>query len=139
MFMDEVTITREAAEEVWTASTLLDDPPPSLMVLLAWEEDDGRVTTVSAWESAASRGQVAADRMMPLFERGVLGERHGSPHPVPAVTIYLRPWPRWRIDVRRAFGQVGAEPCHPTVRPAETGQPVAGSMLWLKRKTFVGS
>jgi hypothetical protein len=58
MFMDKVTITRDAAEEVWNASKLLDDPPPSLVALLAWEEEDGRVTTVSVWESAASRGQV---------------------------------------------------------------------------------
>ena len=90
MFMDKVTTTRNAAEETWSESRLLDDPPTSLLALLSWEEEDGQVTTVSVWESAASRGQVAADRMMPLFEQGVLDERHGSPHPVPAVRIYLR-------------------------------------------------
>jgi hypothetical protein len=90
MFMDKVITTRAAAEETWSASSLLDDPPSSLLALLSWEEEDGQVTTVSVWESAASRGQVAADRMMPLFERGVLDERHGSPRPVPAVRIYLR-------------------------------------------------
>ncbi|MBW3579324.1 MAG: hypothetical protein KY462_16625 [Actinobacteria bacterium] len=90
MFMDKVTTTRDAAEDVWRESRLLDDPPDSLLALLSWEED-GQVTTVSVWESAADRGQVAADRMLPLFERGVLGERHGSPHPVETVRIYLRP------------------------------------------------
>jgi hypothetical protein len=91
MFMDKVTTTRDAAEEVWRESRLLDDAPSSLLAPLAWEEEDGQVTTVSVWESAASRGQVAADRVMPLFEQGILDERHGSPHPVPAVRIYLRP------------------------------------------------
>lgn len=90
MYMDKVTTTRDAAEEVYSASRLLDDPPESLLALLAWEEEDGQVTTVSVWESAASRGQVAADRFMPLFDQGVLDERHGSPHPVPTVRIYLR-------------------------------------------------
>jgi hypothetical protein len=89
MFMDKVTTTRDAAEEVWNESKLLDDPPRSMLALLAWAED-GLVTTVSVWESAASRGQVAADRIMPLFEQGVLDERHGSPHPIPAVKVYLR-------------------------------------------------
>lgn len=90
MFMDKVVTTRDAAEEVWEASKLLDEPPDSLLALLSWEED-GQVTTVSVWESAADRGQVAAERMMPLFERGVLDERHSSPHPVEAVQVYLRP------------------------------------------------
>ncbi|MBW3657911.1 MAG: hypothetical protein KY457_04690 [Actinobacteria bacterium] len=90
MFMDKVTIARDAAEDVWRESRLLDDPPAGLLALLAWEED-GQVTAVSLWESAADRGQAAADRMLPLFERGVLGERHGSPHPVEAVRVHLRP------------------------------------------------
>ncbi len=89
MFMDKVITTRDVAEEVWETSKLLDEPPDSLLALLAWEED-GLVTTVSVWESAADRGQVAADRFMPLFERGVLDERHGSPHPVETVKIFLR-------------------------------------------------
>lgn len=89
MFIDKVTTTRDAAEEVRRESRLLDDPPSSLLALLSWEED-GQVTTVSVWESAADRGQVAADRMLPLFERGVLGERHGSPRPVDPVRAYLR-------------------------------------------------
>lgn len=91
MFMDKVTTTRDAAEQVWNASKLIDDPPSSLLALLSWEEEGGQVTTVSLWESAAARGQVAAERMMPLFERGVLDERHGSPRPVETVRIYLRP------------------------------------------------
>jgi hypothetical protein len=90
MYMDKVVTTPGAAEEVLSASKLLDDPPGSLLALLSWEEPDGEVTTVSVWESAASRGQVAMDRMMPLFEQGVLDERHGSPHPVKTVRIYLR-------------------------------------------------
>lgn len=90
MFMDKVTISRDAADEVFQESKLLDEPPTSLLALLSWEEDDGRVTVMSVWESAADRGQWAADQMMPLFERGVLDERHGSPHPVPPVRIYLR-------------------------------------------------
>jgi hypothetical protein len=90
MYMDKVTTSRDAAEEVWSESRLLDDPPGSLLALLAWEEEEGQVTTVSVWESAASRGEVAADRVMPLFEQGVLDGRHGSPHPVSAVRIYLR-------------------------------------------------
>lgn len=90
MYMDKVTTTRRAAEEVLNASKLLDEPPSSLLALLSWEEEDGQVTTLSVWESAANRGQVAADRMMPLFEQGVLDERHGSPHPVQTVRIYLR-------------------------------------------------
>jgi hypothetical protein len=90
MYMDKVITTRSAAEEVLSASKLLDEPPSSLLALLSWEEQDGQVTTVSVWESAASRGQVAADRMMPLFEQGVLDERHGSPRPVQTVRIYLR-------------------------------------------------
>lgn len=90
MFMEKVTTTRDAVEEVFEESKLLDEPPTSLLALLSWEEDDGRVTTVSVWESAAARGQMAVDRMMPLYEQGVLDERHGSPHPVPAVRIYLR-------------------------------------------------
>jgi hypothetical protein len=90
MYMDKVTTSREAAEEVWNESGLLDDPPTSLLALLAWEEQDGQVTTVSVWESAAARGDVAVSRVMPLFEQGILDERHGSPHPVPVVRIHLR-------------------------------------------------
>lgn len=87
--MDKVTTSRDAAEEVWREARLLDDPPSALLALLAWEEGE-QVTTVSVWESAASRGQVAADRVMPLFEQGLLDERHGSPHPVAPIRIYLR-------------------------------------------------
>ncbi len=89
-YLDKVTTSREAAEEVWASSRLLDDPPDTLLALLAWEEADGQVTSVSVWESAASRGDVAVERVMPLFERGILDDRHGSPHPVPTVRIYLR-------------------------------------------------
>lgn len=89
MFMDKVTTSRDAAEEVFRESRLLDDPPRSLLALLSWE-DNGQVTTVSVWESASDRGQVAADRILPLFQRGVLGEQHGSPHPVDPVRVYLR-------------------------------------------------
>lgn len=45
MFMDKVTTSRDAAEEVLRESRLLDDPPSSLLALLSWEEG-GQVTTV---------------------------------------------------------------------------------------------
>jgi hypothetical protein len=91
MYMDKDTTSRDGAEEAWEAIKLLDDPPESLLALLSWEEADGQVTSVYVWESAADRGQVAAERVMPLFQQGILNEeRHGSPHPVPAVKIFLR-------------------------------------------------
>ena len=45
---------------------------------------------VTLWESAGARGQAAMERMMPLFESGVLDERHGEPHPVQPVHVYVR-------------------------------------------------
>lgn len=90
MFMDRITIGREALEEVLQASGLIEDPPSSLLAFVSWEEDDGQVTAISVWETASDRGQYAADTMMPLFEQGVLGEQHGSPHPVRPVHVHLR-------------------------------------------------
>lgn len=55
MFMDKVTIDREALDEVLDASRLLDDPPGGLLAALSWEEGDGQTTMVSLWESPGDR------------------------------------------------------------------------------------
>ncbi|MBY5163922.1 hypothetical protein [Salsipaludibacter albus] len=90
MFMDKVTTDRDALDEVMDASRLLDDPPDGLLAALSWDDGDGRATMVSLWESPGARGQAAMERMMPLFESGVLDERHGDPHPVRPVHVYVR-------------------------------------------------
>ncbi|HKJ57481.1 MAG TPA: hypothetical protein VJ978_16000 [Nitriliruptoraceae bacterium] len=90
MFMDKVTTDRNALDEVMAASRLLDDPPDGLLAALSWEHGDGQATMVTLWESPGARGQVAMERMMPLFESGALDERHGEPHPVEPVHVYVR-------------------------------------------------
>ena len=90
MFMDKVTMDREALDEVMDASRLLDDPPDGLLAALSWEDGDGQATMVSLWESPGARGQAAMERMMPLFESGVLDERHGDPHPVQPIHAFVR-------------------------------------------------
>jgi hypothetical protein len=41
------------------------------------------------WESPAARGAFAAERMVPLFEAGILGEEHGHPERVTPLHVYL--------------------------------------------------
>lgn len=79
--MDKATIDPEALDEVLEASALLHDPPEGMLAALSWEEDDGPVTMVSLWESPGARGQAAMERMMPLFETGLLGRSSGTTRP----------------------------------------------------------
>jgi hypothetical protein len=90
VFIDRVTTSRTALEEVIREGRLLSDPPEAMVAMLSWEVEDGQVTTITVWDSASERGAFAAERMMPLFEAGVLGEAHGSPRPVKAVHAYVR-------------------------------------------------
>jgi hypothetical protein len=88
--MDKVTLDRAALDEVMDASRLLDDPPDGLVAALSSEDDDGQATMVSLWESPGARGQAAMERMMPLFEAGVLGDSHGDPRPVRPLHVYVK-------------------------------------------------
>lgn len=90
MFIDIVTTSRSALEDVIREGRLLSDPPKAMIAMLSWELEDGQVRTITVWDSASERGAFAAERMMPLFEAGVLGEAHGSPHPVRTVHAYVR-------------------------------------------------
>ncbi len=69
---------------------LLSDPPDAMIAMFSWEVDDGRVMSLSVWDSAEERGAFAAERMMQLFQSGVLGEEHGSPRPARVVHTYVR-------------------------------------------------
>lgn len=91
MFTETVTTARTKAEAVWEHSRLFSDPPVGLVAAIAWETDDGNVTTVLVWETPAARGDFSLERMMPLFEAGTLGEEHGHPERVTPVNVYLRP------------------------------------------------
>jgi hypothetical protein len=84
------TTTRSALEDVIREGRLLSHPPAAMVAMFSWEVEDGRVTTVTAWDSAGERGAFAAERMMPLLEIGELGEEHGSPRPVETVHAYVR-------------------------------------------------
>jgi hypothetical protein len=90
VFIDSVTISRSALEEVVREGRLLSDPPEAMVAMFSWEVEDGQVTSITVWDSASERGAFAAERMMPLFEAGVLGEEHGSPRPVKTVHAYVR-------------------------------------------------
>lgn len=90
MFIDKITVSREVIQTVLTEARMIDDPPEGLAALLSWEEADEQVTMVMCWDTPAHRGEFAAQRMMPLFERGVLGEEAGDPDRVVPVEVYIR-------------------------------------------------
>lgn len=90
MFIDSVTTSRSALEDVIREGRLLSDPPEAMVAMLSWEVEDGQVETITIWDSASERGAFAAERMMPLFEAGVLGEAHGSPRLLRTVHAYVR-------------------------------------------------
>ncbi|MDX1690282.1 MAG: hypothetical protein R3290_04575 [Acidimicrobiia bacterium] len=90
MFVDIVTTSLSALEDVVREGRLLSDPPEAMAAMFSWHEDDGQITTITVWDSAGERGDFAAERMMPLFEAGTLGEQHGSPRPVRTVHTYIR-------------------------------------------------
>lgn len=90
MFIDRTTAPRAVIRTVLTEARMLDDPPAGLAALLSWEEPDDQVTIVMCWDSPAHRGEFAAERMMPLFERGVLGEAAGDPDRLTPFEVYVR-------------------------------------------------
>lgn len=94
MFIDKVTAPREVVQKVLTEARMIEDPPERLAVLLSWEEADEHVTMVMCWDTPAHRGDFAVQRMMPLFDGGVLGEEAGDPD-------RLVPF---RVDVRGETG-----------------------------------
>jgi hypothetical protein len=82
MFAETVTIARPLTQAVWDHSRLFSEPPVGLLVAIAWESGGDEVTTVMVWQTPAARGDFAAERMVPLFDAGVLGAEHGHPERV---------------------------------------------------------
>lgn len=90
MFAETVTTPRSAADTVWERSRLFSEPPTGLVAAIAWESGDDDVTTVMVWETPGARGDFAAERMVPLYEAGILGAEHGHPDRVTPVQVYVR-------------------------------------------------
>lgn len=89
MFAETVTIPCTHAQAVWDRSRIFSEPPAGLLAAIAWESGRDNVTTVMVWETPAARGDFAAERMVPLYEAGVLGEEHGHPERVTPVQVYV--------------------------------------------------
>jgi hypothetical protein len=89
MFAETITLERSLLQAVWDHSRLFTDPPAGLLAAITWESGGDDVTAVMVWESPAARGDWAAERMVPLFEAGILGEEHGHPERVTPVQVYL--------------------------------------------------
>ncbi len=90
MFAETITITRAQAQTVWDHSRLFSEPPAGLLAAIAWESGgDDEITSVMVWETPAARGDFAAERMLPLYDAGILGEAHGHPERVTPVQVYL--------------------------------------------------
>jgi hypothetical protein len=79
MFAETITTEPSLAQAVWDHSRLFTEPPAGLLAAITWESGGDDVTAVMVWESPAARGAFAAERMVPLFEAGILGEEHGPP------------------------------------------------------------
>ena len=63
-------------------SKLVSEPPEGLLACIVLPEGDGQMRGFTVWETAAQRGDWAAQVMMPLFESGVLADV--SSHPCPS-------------------------------------------------------
>lgn len=90
MFIDKTSAPRAVIDKVLTEARMIDDPPRGLAALLSWEEADEHVTIVMCWDTPGHRGDFAAERMMPLFESGVLGDEAGDPDRVVPFKVYIR-------------------------------------------------
>jgi hypothetical protein len=91
MFAETITIARPSIQAVWDHSRFFTEPPAGLLAAIAWESGGDDVTTVMVWETPAARGDFAAERMVPLFEAGVLGEEHGHPERVTPIQLFVGP------------------------------------------------
>jgi hypothetical protein len=89
MFAETITIARSQAQAVWDHSRLFSEPPAGLLAAIAWESGGDDITSVMVWETPAARGDFAAERMVPLYEAGILGEAHGHPERVTPVQVYV--------------------------------------------------
>lgn len=91
MFMEIVTGSRREAALVEENSRMFADPPAGLLAAVAWESGDDDVTTLMVWETPKAHGDFSFERMMPLFESGVMSEVKGKPERLTPVKVYLRP------------------------------------------------
>jgi hypothetical protein len=90
VFAETITIEHSLAQAVWDHSRLFTEPPTGLLAAITWESGGDDVTAVMVWETPAARGDFAAERLVPLFEAGILAEEHGHPERVTPLQVYLR-------------------------------------------------
>jgi hypothetical protein len=89
MFMEIVTTARKDAEFVFERSRIYSDPPAGLRAAISWVDGEDQVSLLTVWETPGARGDFALERMMPLFDAGVLDDRHGHPERLTPLRVLL--------------------------------------------------